>query len=146
MPVIKEIRIIIDTNLFISFLIGRQLKKLKDYIFDSKIILIFAEQNILEIELVSKRPKFKKYFSVIDVKNLLDLIQVVGEVYEISSVPEICRDPKDNFLLGLAEKANANYLLTGDMDLLVLKKYKNTKIVTIGEFEQIMGNIAEDLL
>ena len=139
----KKIRAIIDTNLFISFLIGKRLKKLKDYLVNSRIVLIFSEQNILEIELVSARPKFKKYFSINDVKNLIDLIQTIGKVYEIKDTPEICRDPKDNFLLGLAEKSKADYLVTGDSDLLVLKKYEMTKIVTIEEFEWIIKNSME---
>ena len=49
----KKIKIIIDTNLFISFLIGKQLKKLKDNIVNNGIILIFSEQNILELKIVT---------------------------------------------------------------------------------------------
>jgi putative PIN family toxin of toxin-antitoxin system len=62
MPGIRKIRAIIDTNLFISFLIGKKLQGLKDLLINSRIELIFAEQNIQELRLVSQRPKFKKYF------------------------------------------------------------------------------------
>jgi len=61
-------------------------------------------------------------------------------VYDVKEVAEICRDPKDDFLLGLAEIAKADYLVTGDRDLLILKKHKMTRIVTVREFEQYMEN------
>ena len=48
--VIDEIKVIIDTNLFISFLIGKRLKKLKDYLINSRVLLVFSEQNILEMD------------------------------------------------------------------------------------------------
>ena len=50
----------------------------------------------------------------------------------------MCRDPKDDFLLGLAKKSSADYLVTGDKDLLDLKKYQNTEIITIDMFERII--------
>lgn len=43
----------------------------------------------------------------------------------------ICRDPKDNYLLELAEEAQADYLVTRDKDLLELSnnEWKGTKII-----------------
>jgi putative PIN family toxin of toxin-antitoxin system len=46
----------------------------------------------------------------------------------------ICRDAKDDFLLALAKSAKADLLVTGDEDLLVLKKYGRTRIVTPATF------------
>jgi predicted nucleic acid-binding protein len=37
----------------------------------------------------------------------------------------------------LAKDGNANYLITGDNDLLVLKKFEKTKIVTLSDFEAV---------
>ena len=52
----------------------------------------------------------------------------------VPSKVTVCRDPKDNFLLSLAKDGNADYLLTGDADLLVLDVFKKTRICTIREF------------
>jgi hypothetical protein len=57
-----ENRVVIDTNVMISFLIGKRLRKLKDKLSDSSIRLILTEQLISELKLVTSRPKFKKYF------------------------------------------------------------------------------------
>ena len=58
-----------------------------------------------------------------------DFVNVRAEV-------NICRDPKDNFLLALSIDGNANFLITGDKDLLDLKKFGETKIISIAEFLQ----------
>ena len=58
-----------------------------------------------------------------------------GTIIQVSSVVEICRDAKDNFLLALAKDSQADYLITVDADLLVIKKFEHTEIVTYTEFE-----------
>ena len=45
----------------------------------------------------------------------------------------MCRDAKDNYLLALAKDSDANLLVTGDKDLLVIAKFENTEIVTYQE-------------
>src|SRR4030042_4741104 len=127
----KTIKVIIDTNLFVSFLIGKQLQGLKGLLINFRLELIFAEQNIQELRIVTQRPKFIKYFKAEDMNDLIELIKAIGQIYTIDKVPNICRDPKDNYLLELARKGKADYLVTGDTDLLEIGKYKGTKIVTI---------------
>lgn len=134
----KKIKVIIDTNLFISFLIGKRLSNLKKLISHSGIVLIFSHQHILELKLVTSRTKFKKYFNQDNVNELIDLIYSIGRIIHVTDEPEICRDPKDNFLLGLAEKSRADYLVSDDTDLLDMTQYKKTKIVTAGAFSKII--------
>ena len=52
----------------------------------------------------------------------------------VNSEITICRDSKDNFLLALAKDAGADFLITGDKDLLSLKTFGNTKIISLNEF------------
>lgn len=134
----RKIKTVIDTNLFISFLIGKRITGLKDSLVDSTIQLIFSEQNIDELRIVTERPKFKKYFKPEDVDGLVDLIYTIGKIFKISKEPDICRDLKDNFLLALCDKAKADYLVTGDNDLLMIKEYKGTRIIKIDEFNDIL--------
>ena len=58
----------------------------------------------------------------------------VAKMVETKSVQTQCRDPKDNFLLELAVDGKADYLITGDKDLLELKSVHKTKIVRIEDF------------
>jgi putative PIN family toxin of toxin-antitoxin system len=57
-----ENRVVIDTNVMVSFLIGKRLRKLKDKLSDSSIKLILTKQLIDELKLVTSRPKLRKYF------------------------------------------------------------------------------------
>ncbi|MFX5510257.1 putative toxin-antitoxin system toxin component, PIN family, partial [Acinetobacter baumannii] len=71
---------------------------------------------------VAQRPKFRKYFLVSDLENLLIKMHEKALFISVTSDINICRDSKDNFLLTLSKDGKATHLLTGDHDLLVLKK------------------------
>lgn len=127
-------RVIIDTNLWISFLITRDLKALDTQIKAGKIKVVFSLELIREFLSIANRPKFKKYFSKEDIEQLIDLFEFYGELVQVQDKVKLCRDPKDDFLLSLAIESNANYLITGDKDLLDLKIIEKTKIIKIADY------------
>ncbi len=57
---------------------------------------------------------------------------------KIKSTVELSRDAKDNYLFALAMDAEADYLVTGDDDLLVLERIGKTKIVRMAEFVEAL--------
>lgn len=83
---------------------------------------------------VVQRPKFKNHFNNLEISQLLKLFNVYGELIEVTSEVKLSRDPKDDFLLSLAKDSGANYLVTGDRDLLDLIRIGKTKIITISAF------------
>lgn len=83
---------------------------------------------------VARRPKFRRFFSQADVENMLETVYEYADFVKVTSEIKICRDPKDNFLLSLSLDGNADFLLTGDNDLLELKAISETKIITISYF------------
>ncbi len=133
-----KIRVILDTNLWISYLISKRLVKIDAFFEKEAIVLIFSQELLSEFIEVAKRPKFRKYFSLSDLERLLQLFDVYGEIVQVLSVVTICRDSKDNFLLALAKDSQANYLVTGDTDLLIIQKFENTEIMTYAAFETLM--------
>ncbi|GMQ24287.1 putative toxin-antitoxin system toxin component, PIN family [Algoriphagus sp. oki45] len=130
----KNRRVILDTNLWISFLISNRLNELDVLLESGAVTLIFSQELLEEFLEVSERPKFKRFFKKTDIKALLTLIEDFGEMIEVKSKINECRDPKDNFLLSLSVDGKADFLVTGDSDLLELKKIQNTKIVSWAEF------------
>ena len=68
------------------------------------------------------------------VKDFLEFLESIAIKTEITSNVTLCRDPKDNFLLALAKDSKADYLLTGDNDLLILNRFENTKILKYIDF------------
>ena len=133
MPV-KKLKIIIDTNLWISFLISKNLDALDNLFAIDNLVLIFSEELLEEFVEVAKRPKFEKYFTTTDLIILLSQIYNKAQFINVKSEVLICRDEKDNFLLSLAKDSKANYLISGDKDLLEIQKLGLTNIVTISEF------------
>lgn len=130
----KNRRIILDTNLWISFLITEEFTELDELIENNKITLIFSDELISEFIEVVNRPKFKKHFSDTILKKILSYFDDYGELVQIVSNKKICRDQKDDFLLNLSIDSKADYLITGDTDLLILEKIENTKIKTFKSF------------
>lgn len=129
-------KVILDTNLWISFLITRKFQEVDDLIQNQQITLIFSNESIEEFVQVAYRPKFRKYFTRKDIKHILDSFDQYGELTTVLSNIKICRDQKDNFLLNLALDSKADYLVTGDKDLLVLEKLETTTILNFTDFIQ----------
>jgi len=134
----KSSRIILDTNLWISFLISKKFDKLDELIENKNIILCFSHELIEEFIVVVSRPKFKMYFSENNIERILTYFDEFGELTTVASNVQLCRDEKDNFLLNLSKDAKADFLITGDKDLLVLKTVGQTKITTFTAFIEAM--------
>lgn len=134
MPQRPKHRIIIDTNLWISFLLTSDYSKVDTLFIDSSIKILFSQELIDEFVAVAERPKFRKYFALSDLQELLSKLRDKAEFISVDITVNICRDPKDDFLLALAQEGKATHLITGDKDLLVLKKFGKTKILTITEY------------
>ncbi len=127
-------RVIIDTNLWISFLLTKDVSKLDKLFADDALVLLFSQELLDEFVDVARRPKFKKYFSLTDLQDLLTQISLRAEFIIVSSDIALCRDPKDNFLLSPSVDGKATHLITGDKDLLDLKAVNDTVIVTISDY------------
>jgi len=127
-------KVILDTNLWISFLITKNLSEIDELILDRKIKLLFSNELLEEFLTVAKRPKFTKYFTNEDLKEILRLFDYYGKLIKVKTKISESRDKNDNFLLSLAVDGKADFLVTGDSDLLILKKIKKTKIVSWSNF------------
>lgn len=130
----KDARVILDTNLWISFLITNNYTQLDEILFSRNCILIFSAELLEEFLTVVKRPKFRRFFSQDDIELLIETIQEYAIFIEVTSKVEVCRDSKDDFLLSLSKDSKADFLITGDKDLLVLEKFESTRILTITDF------------
>ncbi len=143
MPEEQKFKVVVDTNLLISSaIISKSLpdKLIKSWLKDNFILLISQEQ-IEEIKDVSQREKVKK--RPLFTKRIVELLENIEFVVElIKPIPEKDlplhgRDPDDDYLLACALKGDADYLVTGDQDLLVLNgspTLGKLKIITAKEF------------
>lgn len=127
-------RLVVDTNVLISWLIGWRLRDLDAVFVQEKFQLCFSARSLAELAEVTRRPKLRKYFTQARAEESIErLVRMAHIVKREPKVVSVCRDAKDDFLLALAKAAKADLLVTGDHDLLVLKKHGGTRIVTPGE-------------
>ena len=132
---IRQNRVIIDTNLWISYLISKDYFWIDKLIQNKDIWLVFSRDLMDEFLTVVQRPKLSRYFSNNDLEHLVNIIDQYAVYCKAETIVDVCRDPKDNFLLSLAKDGQADYLLTGDLDLLDLKQFGKTKRITIKQFK-----------
>jgi uncharacterized protein len=112
------LKVVIDTNLFVRGLLkGPVTLPLIQAWKEERFQLITSEKLLAELFEVLARPKFARYFTGNDVRELGQLIYERAEVVEPISFVTRCRDPKDNIFLDVAIAGKANYLVTGDDDL-----------------------------
>ncbi|MDR3000363.1 MAG: putative toxin-antitoxin system toxin component, PIN family [Fibromonadaceae bacterium] len=129
-------KLIIDTNLWISYLISERLDGLEDLCLDRNLSVIYCDELIEEIIRVAAKPKIRKR-GVEDhnVSDLVELIKLNGIKTEIKNISGYAvRDLNDAYLLALIDVVKADFLLTGDDDLLVLKRHAQTEIISYSNF------------
>jgi putative PIN family toxin of toxin-antitoxin system len=134
-------KIIVDTNLWISFLIGKRLSVLKLLLTKSDLTFFVCDKLLEEIQNISSKPKIRRYVDEDDIKDTLVIIDTFCEFVVIQQeVVSPVRDVKDLYLLSLADTVQADYIITGDKDLLVLQAHNQTKIVTYNEFANLVNS------
>jgi putative PIN family toxin of toxin-antitoxin system len=96
--------------------------------------LLFSAAQLDEFKRVMVRPKIKGRILPLHQEELLEALGHDGVLVDVVSKVVVCRDPDDDHLLALSKDGNADILITGDEDLLVLKKFGNTRILSPAEF------------
>ncbi len=132
-------KVVIDTNIWVSYLVGNILHGIDEKILSKEIKVVVSDEMLKELSEVLSRPKFKNIFTAKGIKYLFALLDNYAIVVSPSREVNACRDKKDNFLLEAALEGKADYLITGDDDLLVLGSFRNTKIVKPKDFEKLLG-------
>jgi putative PIN family toxin of toxin-antitoxin system len=129
--------IVIDTNVLISAALspnGTARKSLEKAYKKFKIAQSTATYEELKTRIY--KPKFEKYISNEEREDFLAVVEKYSQFIVIQTQLSICRDPDDNKFLELVKDANAEFLITGDEDLLslnILAEYQNL-IITPRDF------------
>jgi putative PIN family toxin of toxin-antitoxin system len=125
---------VFDNNVLVSAaLLGGVPRQAFDKALDTDAVLI-SVPVLLELAEVLSREKFDKYVTPDERTRFLASFLKIAELVEISETIIVCRDPKDDKLLELAISGKADYLVTGDKDLLVLNPFRGVRIFTPREF------------
>lgn len=126
------IKIILDTNVLLSALlspVGPPAQLLEAWE-RKKFIVVACEALIAELRDVTSRPFFQARLRVSTVELLAAGLRDLSEFCADLPQEVVAPDAKDSFLLALAEAAHADFLVTGDKELLALKHHGSTRIIT----------------
>ncbi len=127
-------KIIIDTNIWISIFINKEFQFFIEKILRNDIKIASSIQQIAEISAVLKHPKLSSYINKTFAEEFLLLFLKAVEIVEPKIKITDCRDVKDNFILEAAFSGNIDFIVTDDEDLLVLDPYKQIRIVKVRDF------------
>ena len=127
----KKKRIVIDTNVFINALLIRKSVPFQvvNIAFKQGIILS-SDATFSELQQVLARRKFDKYLTLEERNIFLFKLAKESESIDIKEEIKACRDAKDDKFLELAVNGNADFIVTGDVDLLVLNPFREIEIIT----------------
>src|SRR3989339_1091797 len=137
--------VVLDTNVCVSALLLPQSTpgKIVELWFNQNFRIVISEPAISELIRVFSRSKFTDQFALspVSVETLIQNIKSKTIVVSRLKKPKLTvRDPKDTVILATALDGHANFLVTGDQDLLILaghKSIKPLKIVTPSQFLQL---------
>jgi len=138
-------RLILDTNILLSALLSAQgpPARLLQAWERKKFTLVACDALIAEVREVAARPFFRVRLRASAAEllaaGLRDFSYFVktGSVWGLPSRPD-APDPKDSYLLALAEASQAEFLVTGDKKLLALKYHKSTRITTAAAMSEAL--------
>ncbi len=130
-------KIVIDTNVIVSSLIGRGSPKtiIYDIVFGRRVQIFISKETFSEYVIVLNRPRFKKYPEfILNAEIVLNKIEQLAISIKPTSKLNIIKDEPDNRFLELAVSSEADFLITGNTNDFTFSEYGSLKITTPEKF------------
>jgi len=131
-------KIVLDANIFVSsFFWGGNPRLVLERVITGIDELFVTKEILDEIETVVERPKF--HADKEKTAYLINSIEEIGnKIVPKKRIKNGSRDKTDNKYLECGITADVDYIISGDIDLLELKEYKNIKIITAKKYLEIV--------
>lgn len=131
------LKAVVDTNIFVSSALGsKNARKIIEVLADNKFTFMSSPYLFNELTHVLKRKNFN--FQKTKVDKILTFVKLNAVFVIPKNKISICRDPKDNPILECAVAGEADFIITGDNDLLTLDKFKDISIVKSADFLKVV--------
>ncbi|MFH0795779.1 MAG: putative toxin-antitoxin system toxin component, PIN family [Candidatus Omnitrophota bacterium] len=131
------LKVVLDTNVFVSILVGGRLKEnLYPLLLKSKFQIFLTWELLNELLYILSKPEFK--LTEPDLENFKTFLKRKAIFVESKEKISVCRDVEDNKILECAVSGKVDSIVTGDRDLLSLSSFRKISIVTPAEFAKIL--------
>jgi uncharacterized protein len=133
------LKVVFDTNVLISsILIEGSIADIALTKAENYYEILSSDKIYGKLIKILMLPKFDKYVSLYRRRKFIESFENRATFIKVEIVINVCRDPKDNMFLELASSGKANYIITGDKDLLELNPFQGIQIISPKKFiEQI---------
>ena len=133
-------KVMFDSNLWISFMIGKRFSSLADVLCRHDVEIYVSEQLLNEIRGVIAREKFDKLISAETRYYFFEMVYDVCLFTDITvKAKSDIRDPKDLYLLSMAESVLVDYIISGDRDLTDMKQHAGIPILKYSELIEMLS-------
>jgi putative PIN family toxin of toxin-antitoxin system len=124
------LRCVFDTNVLVSALLlpDSKPRQALDVALQKGTVLV-GLSVLAEIYEVLSRKRFRRYTDEEDIRSFLAALTRETEYVDVGESIRACRDPKDDKFLELAVSGHANYIVSGDSDLLALNPFRGVQII-----------------
>lgn len=132
-------RVVVDTNVFVSAALkDKSLPALAVHVVEQRGILLKSIATEWQLFEVLARPYFASLIAPVT-HDWLKKLLAAAETVTIAERIEACRDPTDDKFLELAVNGQADFIVSGDADLLALNPFRGIPIVPPATFVQGAG-------
>ena len=137
------VRAVLDTNVLVSGLVseGGAPHQILDAWLDGRFTLVLSLHLVEELTHVLSYPRIAQRLRL-DQEELAAILAALLSTAEVTPgrlrLPGVTRDPKDDAVVACAREGEADYIVSGDQDLLALGEYKGVRIVTPRQFIEVL--------
>lgn len=138
-------RVVADANVLVSAALARSPQAPSvltlEAALDGRVELVTSRLLLREVTMVLARPRLRKYVSPDEATRFVaDMAAQTTLLGDVPGPPAVCRDPRDDYLVALAEAGGAEAIITGDLDLLAIDPGQLTvEVITPRQFVERLG-------
>jgi putative PIN family toxin of toxin-antitoxin system len=143
MPVFPKTRAVLDTNVLVSSLVAEHgpPRRILDAWLEGRYVLVTSLHLVEELIHVLSYPRIAERLRL-DEDELAAILAGLLSKAEVTPghlhLPGVTRDPKDDAVVACAKEGEADYIVSGDQDLLVLSEYEGIQVITPRRFMEIL--------
>ncbi len=135
-------RVVIDTNLLVTYLISHRdpmATIIDDHLAQGDFAMLSSLELLAELDRTLSYPRLQKFY---DKDTRLRFVALIAQLAEMQNLPDeipaISRDPDDDKFIACAIAGRADFLVSGDQDLLTLEQVGDVRIITARELLEIL--------